>query len=40
MAFKLSYELMDVARNNGNAIQRKEETHKLVEANKAFAHFC
>ncbi len=40
MAFKLSYELMDVARNNGNAIRRKEETHKMVEANRAFTHFC
>ncbi len=40
MAFKLSYELMDVAKDNGNAIRKKEETHKMFEANKAFAHFC
>jgi small subunit ribosomal protein S7 len=39
MAFKLSYELMDVARDNGNAIQRKEVTHKMAEANIAFTHF-
>ncbi|CAM6044227.1 unnamed protein product [Sphagnum compactum] len=39
MAFKLSYELMDVARDNGNAIRRKEETHRMVEANRGFAHF-
>ncbi len=39
MAFKLSYELMDVARDNGNVIRRKEETHRMVEANRAFAHF-
>jgi ribosomal protein S7 len=32
MAFKLSYELMDVVKDNGNAIRRKEETHKMVEA--------
>jgi len=40
MAFELSYELMDVARDNGNVIQRKEETHWMVEANRTFAHFC
>ncbi|CAK9252478.1 unnamed protein product [Sphagnum jensenii] len=39
MAFKLSYELMDAARDNGNAIRRKEETHRMAEANRAFAHF-
>ncbi|KAH8974315.1 hypothetical protein BDL97_01G095500 [Sphagnum fallax] len=39
MAFKLSYELMDAARDNGNAIRRKDETHRMVEANRAFAHF-
>jgi small subunit ribosomal protein S7 len=40
MAFKLSYESMHVARNNGNVIQRKEETHWMAEANRALAHFC
>jgi ribosomal protein S7 len=40
MAFKLSYELMDIARDNGNVIRRKEETDKMIEANKAFAHIC
>ena len=30
---------MDAARNSGNAIRKKEETHKMAEANKAFAHF-
>jgi small subunit ribosomal protein S7 len=39
MAFKLSYELMDAARENGNAIRKKEETHRMAEANRAFAHF-
>jgi small subunit ribosomal protein S7 len=39
MAFKLSYELMDVVRNNENVIRRKEETHRMVESNRTFTHF-
>nr|YP_009578872.1 ribosomal protein S7 [Pseudotaxus chienii]AZN62482.1 ribosomal protein S7 [Pseudotaxus chienii]QBK34411.1 ribosomal protein S7 [Pseudotaxus chienii]QBK36461.1 ribosomal protein S7 [Pseudotaxus chienii]QVX28249.1 ribosomal protein S7 [Pseudotaxus chienii]QYB22369.1 ribosomal protein S7 [Pseudotaxus chienii] len=39
MHFKLSYELMDAAREKGNAIRKKEETHKMAESNKAFAHY-
>lgn len=39
MALKLSYELMDAARQTGNAIRKKEETHRMAEANKAFAYF-
>nr|YP_009549141.1 ribosomal protein S7 [Haplopteris elongata]YP_009549161.1 ribosomal protein S7 [Haplopteris elongata]AYW16203.1 ribosomal protein S7 [Haplopteris elongata]AYW16223.1 ribosomal protein S7 [Haplopteris elongata] len=39
MALRLSDELMDAARNSGSAIRKKEETHKVAEANKAFAHF-
>ena len=39
MAFKLSYELMDAARQTGNAIRKREETHRMAEANKTFAHF-
>uniref|UniRef100_A0AAU6PBC2 Small ribosomal subunit protein uS7c n=1 Tax=Pohlia lutescens TaxID=2779719 RepID=A0AAU6PBC2_9BRYO len=39
MAFKLSYELIDAARDSGDAIRRKEETHRMAEANRAFAHF-
>jgi len=39
MAFKVSYELIDAARDNGDAIRKKEETHKMAEANRAFAHF-
>jgi len=39
MAFKLSFELVDVAKGNGDAIRKKEETHRMVEANRAFAHF-
>jgi small subunit ribosomal protein S7 len=39
MAFKLSYELIDAARDNGDAIRKKEETHRMADANRAFAHF-
>ncbi|ESW04272.1 hypothetical protein PHAVU_011G081400, partial [Phaseolus vulgaris] len=39
MAFKLSSELVDVAKGSGDAIRKKEETHRMTEANRAFAHF-
>lgn len=39
MALKLSYELIDAARDNGIAVRKREETHKMAEANRAFAHF-
>ena len=39
MAEKLAGELMDAAQGNGAAIKRREETHKMAEANRAFAHF-
>nr|YP_009661226.1 ribosomal protein S7 [Amphilophium chocoense]YP_009661241.1 ribosomal protein S7 [Amphilophium chocoense]YP_009661313.1 ribosomal protein S7 [Amphilophium cuneifolium]YP_009661328.1 ribosomal protein S7 [Amphilophium cuneifolium]AYH51622.1 ribosomal protein S7 [Amphilophium arenarium]AYH51644.1 ribosomal protein S7 [Amphilophium magnoliifolium]AYH51649.1 ribosomal protein S7 [Amphilophium parkeri]AYH51629.1 ribosomal protein S7 [Amphilophium chocoense]AYH51632.1 ribosomal protein S7 [Amp len=39
MAFKLSSELVDAAKGKGDAIRKKEETHKMAEANKAFAPF-
>ena len=39
MAEKLAGELMDAANNGGAAIKRKEETHKMAEANRAFAHY-
>ena len=35
---KLSSELMDAAGNKGSAIKKREDTHKMAEANKAFAH--
>nr|YP_010377577.1 ribosomal protein S7 [Diplopterygium chinense]QYC92939.1 ribosomal protein S7 [Diplopterygium chinense] len=38
MALRSSDELMDAARNQGSAVRKKEETHKMAEANKAFAH--
>ena len=36
---KLSSELMDAAGNKGSAIKNRADTHKMAEANKAFAHF-
>ncbi|KAL3618438.1 DNA-directed RNA polymerase subunit beta'' [Castilleja foliolosa] len=39
MALKLSSELVDAARGSGDAIRKMEETHKMAEANRAFAHF-
>jgi small subunit ribosomal protein S7 len=39
MAEKLAGELMDAANNAGAAIKRREETHKMAEANRAFAHY-
>jgi len=39
MAEKLAAELMDAANNQGTAIKRKDETHRMAEANKAFASY-
>lgn len=39
MAEKLSGEIMDAANNMGNAIKKRNDTHKMAEGNKAFAHF-
>ncbi len=39
MAAKLAAELMDAANNQGNAVKRKDDTHRMAEANRAFAHF-
>ena len=36
---RLAGELMDAANNTGAAIKKKEDTHKMAEANKAFAHY-
>ncbi len=38
-AEKLSAEILDAANNTGSAIKKKEETHKMAEANRAFSHF-
>lgn len=39
MAGKLANELMDAANETGSAIRKREETHRMAEANKAFAHY-
>lgn len=39
MSIKLASEIIDAANDIGNTIKKKEETHKMAEANKAFAHF-
>ena len=39
MAEKLSFELLDASQRKGSAIKKKEDTHKMAESNKAFAHF-
>jgi small subunit ribosomal protein S7 len=39
MAGKLANELMDAANSTGGAIRKREETHRMAEANKAFAHY-
>ncbi len=39
MAQRLAEELMDAANNQGGAIKKKDDTHKMAEANKAFAHY-
>ena len=39
MSEKLYYELTDAAQNKGSAIKKREDTHKMAESNKAFAHF-
>lgn len=39
MREQLAYELLDAANNTGTAVKRREDTHKMAEANKAFAHY-
>jgi small subunit ribosomal protein S7 len=39
MAQKLAAELMDAANSQGAAVKKKDDTHRMAEANKAFAHF-
>ncbi len=40
MAEKLADEIMNAAKNEGVAVKKRENTHKMAEANKAFAHFA
>jgi small subunit ribosomal protein S7 len=39
MTDRLSGELLDAANNRGNAVKKKDDTHRMAEANKAFAHY-
>lgn len=39
MAARLAGELMDAANNTGSAVKKREDTHRMAEANKAFAHY-
>ena len=39
MKSKLANELLDASNNKGNAMKKKEDTHRMAEANKAFSHF-
>lgn len=39
MSMKLANELMDAANETGGAVRKREETHRMAEANKAFAHY-
>jgi len=40
MKERLTQELLDAYNNTGNAVKKKEETHRMAEANQAFAHFA
>jgi len=39
MAFRLAGELMDAAESKGSAVKKREDTHRMAEANKAFSHY-
>jgi len=39
MVERLAGEILDAANNRGGAIKKKEDTHRMAEANKAFAHY-
>ncbi|MBR5001412.1 MAG: 30S ribosomal protein S7, partial [Firmicutes bacterium] len=39
MSERLAGEILDASNNSGNAVKKREDTHKMAEANKAFAHF-
>jgi small subunit ribosomal protein S7 len=39
MSARLASEILDAARNEGSAVKKREDTHKMAEANQAFAHF-
>ena len=39
MSARLSGELLDAANNRGNAVKKREDTHRMAEANRAFSHY-
>ena len=39
MIDRLAGEILDAANNRGNAVKKKDDTHRMAEANKAFAHY-
>ena len=39
MALRLAHELLDAAENRGSAVKKREDTHRMADANKAFAHY-
>ena len=39
MAHRLAHEMLDAADNRGTAVKKKEDTHRMAEANKAFSHY-
>jgi small subunit ribosomal protein S7 len=39
MADRLSKEILDASNNTGSSVKKKEDTHKMAEANRAFAHY-
>jgi len=39
MAERLAGEILDAINNTGSAVKKREDTHKMAEANKAFAHY-
>jgi small subunit ribosomal protein S7 len=39
MAHRLANELMEAAENRGAAVRKREDTHRMADANKAFAHY-
>jgi small subunit ribosomal protein S7 len=39
MAERMAAELLSASRNEGSAVKKKEDTHRMAEANKAFAHY-
>ena len=39
MEDRLANEILDLANNTGGAVKKREDTHKMAEANKAFAHY-